>query len=250
MDALDALDKAAGLINRALGDGRPRNGGGDDDASRRRAKWVEFKATARAQRAPAPRATAATLPGRSLPAYLALPVADYSLLDPAWVTRVEGGDDNADVSDAFIVALPLSDAVGVALSPTARVRVMERGPGVMQFVGDRLALGEAALDDSFDASVSARLASSAGGASGRRPHTDDASDHAHDHLAATVTLRARVRLRGSAAAIPGPMLRLAAKLVARAALGAALPGFLDMLTEDYGRWAAGEAREWVARREE
>ena len=245
MDALEALDKAAGLINRALGDGRTPRGGSDDENTHRRAKWVEFKATARA-RAPAPKATAAPLPGRSLPAYLALPVADYSLLDPAWVTRVEGGDDNADVSDAFIVALPLSDAVGVALAPTARVRVVERGPGVVQFVGDRLALGEAGLDESFEAAVTARLASSAG-ASGRRRPT---ADHAHDHLAATVTLRARVRLRGAAAAIPEPVLRLAAKLVARAALGAALPGFLEMLAHDYGRWAAGEAREWVARREE
>ena len=237
MDGLAALDKAVGVVNRALGDGR---GGGPRPPRAGKPKWVSFSAAATATAPPAP-ARGPAVEGRGLDDYLALPVSAYSLLDPSWVTPAgEGGEED----DAFIVALPLADALGVALTPSARVRVADRSRGVVAFSGSDFTLGDVTLDAAFEAGVDARLRSVQPPRRHRR-HRGGGDDAHHPHLAATVTLRARVRLQGAAAAVPGPVLKLAAKLVARAALGAALPAFLGMLQADAAAWCAGEARAWV-----
>lgn len=237
MDGLAALDKAVGVVNRALGDGR--RGGRPPKPGK--PKWVAFTAAASATVPPAPPRGEA-VDGRGLDDYLALPVSAYSLLDPAWVTPAAGGGGGGD---AFTIALPLSDALGVALTPTARVRVAARGRGAVSFTGDAFTLGDAALDAAFEAGVEARLRSVP---APRRRLGRRGDGHPHSttpHLAATVTLRARVRLQGAAAAVPGPVLKLAAKLVARAALSATLPAFLTLLQADAAAWCAGETRAWV-----
>lgn len=55
--------------------------------------------------------------GRGLAAYLSLPLDQYSLLDPTWVTRDAGG------ADRFLLRVPLYDVVGLDLQPQINVRV-------------------------------------------------------------------------------------------------------------------------------
>ena len=64
-------------------------------------------------------------------------------------------------------------------------------------------------------------------------------DDASSSLQAHVTIKARVQLSGPAAALPGPLVSLAAKLVARAALSATLAPFLTLLVNDYWSWSLG-----------
>lgn len=58
------------------------------------------------------------VPGRGLPSYLALPLDQYSLLDPTWISR------DASQGDRFLLRVPLQDAVGLALAPELAVRVV------------------------------------------------------------------------------------------------------------------------------
>ena len=231
------------------------------------------------------------IPGRDLLAYLALPASEYSLLDPAWVTREgeggEGGEegdrdgdgdsdgDSASSSsslpeeeEAFVVRFPLNDLVGLPLTPTFRVRVASRSPweGTVAFAADRAALGDAALDAAFEAGVDATLSKrkskknrkgvlggggKGGSAKAEQGERGDApafrliarpfasEDDATSSLQAHVTIRARVQLSGPAAALPGPLVSLAAKLVCRAALAATLDPFLGLLVGDYCAWSLG-----------
>jgi hypothetical protein len=146
----------------------------------------------------------APLPGRSLAAYLALPVDQYSLLDPAWVTRVrveeeegeedgggEGGRGGGEASDptttaatsenvdddtgaAFVVAIPLAGMLGIPATPSMRVRVVRREAGLVAFSLDRAALGLPGADGAFSASAAATLRADGVGSGGglRRAWTD------------------------------------------------------------------------------
>ena len=57
------------------------------------------------------------MPERSLAAYLSLPLDQYALLDPDWISRQAGA------SDLFVLRLPLFDMVGLDLQPQLSVRV-------------------------------------------------------------------------------------------------------------------------------
>ena len=124
-DPLAALDKAAALLNRAIGSAENKNNnnnnkkkGGPNKPAKKR--WVSFSASATAAVAVAPllqeaaardhhrrrrgetegeqegeRESRKRIPGRDLLAYLALPASEYSLLDPTWVTR-EGEEDEEE----------------------------------------------------------------------------------------------------------------------------------------------------------
>eukprot|EP00887_Chlorella_sp_A99_P008046 scaffold12.g8046.t1 len=80
---------------------------------------------------------------RTLEEYLALPPDEYSLLDPRWISRGEGG--------AFRVTIPLRDLVGIELQPTIEV-VAHPEPGTSRavtLVGTKAALGSPAVDEAF-----------------------------------------------------------------------------------------------------
>ena len=54
---------------------------------------------------------------RGLSAYLALPLDQYSLLDPGWISR------SPAAPDVFVLRIPLFDLVGLELQPQITVRV-------------------------------------------------------------------------------------------------------------------------------
>ena len=348
-DPLAALDKAAALLNRAIGSAEGKHHhkkkhhgkGGDDKSKPAKARWVSFSATATSAVSVAPlleeaaardrrererRAEGASgegegggggfgkgggggggedrrrIPGRDLLAYLALPASEYSLLDPAWVTREgegEGGevgaegeadDDDGDGGEngdarstssspsssssssspeSFIVRFPFEELVGIPLTPSFRVRVKSRSPekGLVAFAADRAALGDPALDAAFEAGVDATLSKKRakrattkattrharkrgeGGGAGEEEQGEEAlaaaapffpdEEDAASSLSAHVTVSARVQLSGAAAALPGPLVSLAAKLVSRAVLAATLRPFLTLLVNDYWAWSVG-----------
>ena len=64
-------------------------------------------------------------------------------------------------------------------------------------------------------------------------------EDASSSLSAHVSVAARVQLSGAAAALPGPLVSLAAKLVSRAVLAATLRPFLTLLVNDYWAWSVG-----------
>ena len=338
-DPLAALDKAAALLNRAIGSSteskqQQKSKKGDSSQKPTKKRWVSFSATATSAVAIAPLLLEAAardrqarekgeskgregsgggdrqrIPGRDLLAYLALPASEYSLLDPAWVTREgeeesegeeeaendDGGDGvyGDDISpssfsspsssaESFIVRFPLSDLVGIPLTPSFRVRVKSRSPkeGLVAFAADKAALGDPTLDSSFEAGVDATLSrkktknafggskrsrkskkkkhaavyASAAVGNGRGEAAAETEEHEHHHheeknffseddasssLSAHVTVKARVQLSGAAAALPGPLVSLAAKLVSRAVLAASLSPFLNLLVNDYWAWSVG-----------
>ncbi len=66
-------------------------------------KWVKFSVKGRGRAAVRERRAE----GRSVANYLALPVEEYSLLDPSWIKREPG-------SDTFCLSAPLRGITGLA----------------------------------------------------------------------------------------------------------------------------------------
>ncbi|GAB4823478.1 hypothetical protein N2152v2_010524 [Parachlorella kessleri] len=80
--------------------------------------------------------------GRSLQDYLAVPPEEYSLLDPKWIGRQEGG--------TFKLTIPLWDLLGVDLTPEIHVQAgRDKQTGNVTLVGTQAALGRPELDSSF-----------------------------------------------------------------------------------------------------
>jgi len=95
---------------------------------------------------PAPGCTAR---GRGLSDYLALPLDQYSLLDPKWITRPDPA-----AQDVFLLKVPLRDVMGLNLEPEVWVRVEVDAPRAqVTFIADRFKLG----DDRFDADFSVNM---------------------------------------------------------------------------------------------
>ncbi|KAL4457371.1 hypothetical protein ABPG75_012236 [Micractinium tetrahymenae] len=86
--------------------------------------------------------------GRQLADYLALPVEEYSLLDPKWISREEGG--------MFRFSLPLQDLVNVDMQPEIYISVLtEAQQRRVTLAGTRAALGSPELDQTFKLNVTA-----------------------------------------------------------------------------------------------
>ncbi|MEW5315337.1 MAG: hypothetical protein WDW38_006777 [Sanguina aurantia] len=128
------LEKAVRAINRIIFDYEARRtrlkaeaaakGGPPVVEAPIRGQLVTFRASARHERMikePETDAVNGSSPSTafqtSLRAYLALPLDQYSLLDPRWITRVGGA------GNLFLLRVPLQDVVGLALEPQITVKV-------------------------------------------------------------------------------------------------------------------------------
>ncbi|PRW58005.1 kinase [Chlorella sorokiniana] len=86
--------------------------------------------------------------GRQLRDYLALPIEQYSLLDPKWISREEGS--------LFRFSVPLQDLVGVDLQPEIYFSVLaEPEEARVTLSGARAALGSPEIDAAFRLNVTA-----------------------------------------------------------------------------------------------
>ncbi|KAI8100554.1 hypothetical protein M9434_004946 [Picochlorum sp. BPE23] len=169
----EPLERAIQIVNRVISIGEKAKWKSSDGAGEQgretRERWVQFGAM-----------TSAKVPvllsegveedvGSLLGEYLSLPTSEYSLLDPKWVERVEhassgdfpGGEQQLDpCSDVFTVKVPLSELVGVDLTPTLSIVAKPHsGQGKVTFVGSRASLGSPGLDESFRLNVVAVLQS-------------------------------------------------------------------------------------------
>ena len=107
----------------------PEGGGGDTAAAQGPERWVQFGAFFNARLAvdqPGAAAGAVSAASRRLADYLALPLDQYALLDPRWISRDPGG--------GFRFSVPLQDLVSVDLQPEICIRW---GPCGVGHVGRR-----------------------------------------------------------------------------------------------------------------
>ncbi|KAK9908361.1 hypothetical protein WJX75_006741 [Coccomyxa subellipsoidea] len=142
-----ALERAVSVINRILS--KAQGSSAKDVAARNKknGKWVKFTVKGSGKAAVRERRAA----GRSVANYLALPVEEYSLLDPSWIKREPG-------SDIFCLSAPLRGITGVDLEPTIWVSVVsDPDSKSVSFSSERASLGDATWDEKFSLSFSSSL---------------------------------------------------------------------------------------------
>lgn len=162
------------IVNRVISIGekakwKSSDGAGEQGGRETRERWVQFGAMTSAK---VPVVLSECVDGDAgslLGEYLSLPTSEYSLLDPKWVERIEptssgdfpGGEQQLDpCSDVFTVKVPLSELVGVDLTPTLSIVAKPHsGQGKVTFVGSRASLGSPGLDEAFRLNVVAVLQS-------------------------------------------------------------------------------------------
>lgn len=206
----EPMERAIGVVNRVISIGEKAQWKQDDGSgpAMQQARWVQWQS-----------ATSASVPVSTeddelLREYLALPTAQYSLLDEKFVEKVS--------DDTFIVRVPLSDIVGVDLTPAISiVATPHRQDGKVTFVGTEATLGSPALDELFKLKVVAVL-------KGKK-----ASLHARVNLTMALSVPPRLRV------IPNPLLGYAGRLITKSILMATVPNFSNLLVADYEKWAAG-----------
>ncbi|MEW5297602.1 MAG: hypothetical protein WDW36_000803 [Sanguina aurantia] len=163
------LEKAVRAINRIIFDYEARRtrlkaeaaakGGPPVVEAPIRGQLVTFRASARHERMikePETDAVNGSSPSTafqtSLRAYLALPLDQYSLLDPRWITRVGGA------GNLFLLRVPLQDVVGLALEPQITVKVnIDSNNAQVHFLADKFKLGDPRFDEDFVVDMKATL---------------------------------------------------------------------------------------------
>lgn len=147
-----SLEQAVKVLNRIVGMAsspmaRAKNEKDDQNTKPRKAKWIAVTGQASAK-APA---EDGGLPDRRLSDYLALPVSEYSLLDPKWVEREAG--------NAFSVTIPMDDIMGLSIRPCIRVNVdTDDTTGNVTFSSETATLGDPILDREISLQLHATLA--------------------------------------------------------------------------------------------
>jgi len=113
-------------------------------------KLVSFKASSSAEKLV--KHPSSPLPGRTLREYLALPLDQYSLLDPRWITRCP------DAADLFTLKVPLQDIIGLPLEPQIQVRVdIDTANNQVVFYADKFVLGDPRFDANFSVTMTSCL---------------------------------------------------------------------------------------------
>ncbi|KAL6776997.1 hypothetical protein ACKKBF_B19800 [Auxenochlorella protothecoides x Auxenochlorella symbiontica] len=211
----------------------------------------------------------------SLDAYLALPVSEYALLDPDWVSWDES-------CGGWWLRVPLLGLLGLDLTPQMLiVATPDPARGSVKLDGSCMGLGVPAVDDALRVRVAATLSSGGAraeeGARGRagldagrrggggattapapaaswsipgrpirrlRRWVRGRGRGASQAAAATDTLRCAVRVSAELEvpaplqAVPDRLLALAGRLAIQAVLQALLPNFLALMERDYASWRA------------
>lgn len=206
----EPMERAIGVVNRVISIGekaRGKQGDGQGDQGR----WVQWQSSTSA------RVPVSTEDDGLLREYLALPTTQYSLLDEKFVEKVS--------EDTFVVRVPLSEIIGVDLTPAISIVATPHGrDGKVTFVGTEATLGSPSLDDMFTLKVVAVLKG------------QGASIQARVNV--TMALSVPPRLR----AIPNPLLGYAGRLITKSILMATVPNFSSLLVSDYEKWASNDER--------
>lgn len=200
------------------GDGRNEDRRVQRDASKD--KWITFRAKAKSKR------EVEWSPGsRPLEDYLALPASEYSLLDPELVERVS--------DDAFLVTLPVGDLFSWGMAdqapgtnPQVVVRTMHHSDGQGVTLSFESALGE----EPIEASGEVALTSADSGKTSQLLKGDCSAD-------------CKCLIPHPTSSVPSFALRAIASLVANACTQALLPRFLELLDQDYQRFARDDSQE-------
>ena len=206
----EPMERAIGVVNRVISIGEKaqwKQEEGGDPATQSR--WVQWQSTTSCS------VPVTTEDEQLLRDYLALPTSQYNLLDPRYVESVS--------EDTFVVRVPLSDIVGVDLTPAISiVATPHRRVGTVTFVGTEATLGSPALDALFKLKVTAVL----------RGKKASLQSRVNITMALSVPPRLRV--------IPNPLLGYAGRLITKSVLMATVPNFSNLLVADYGRWGASK----------
>ena len=153
------------IINRILTIGETRSKSASNNRNKQRERWVQFGAVASsrlslqdltAEGVETDRETTSAL----LEEYLALPVDQYSLLDPKWVCRENNNNTSSSSNDAisFRVSIPLQDMLGVDLCPEVSITAHpDPSLGQVTLIGSRAALGSPGFDELFQLNLVAVL---------------------------------------------------------------------------------------------
>ncbi|GIM00197.1 hypothetical protein Vretimale_5359 [Volvox reticuliferus] len=114
-------------------------------------KPITFKASAKTEKLVKEPPGLSSSP-RSLAAYLALPLDQYSLLDPGWISR------SPAAPDVFVLRIPLFDLVGLELQPQITVRVFADSRNAqVHFHADQFKVGDPRFDADFKLAMKATL---------------------------------------------------------------------------------------------
>lgn len=227
----ESLERAVQTINKAISLGSLGSkkvsvveSGNTTASQRKRSKLVAFTASLQSNR-PVKESKNSS---KSLQAYLSLPIEQYSVLDPRWITR---GDDGK-----FHVQLPLFDIVGVDLTPGVSVSVeVDAASQQVRFTADSFTLGDPKLDKEFTLSMLAILSSK----SLVKQSNQDQSEVASSQLHCSVDVNMSLQVPHPLSIAPRPLLATTGGLVMHMALQQLLPSFLEMLVVDYTRWMEG-----------
>ena len=211
-------------------------------------KLVSWSGSARGERGIA---LTEHLQGRSLPLYVALPLDQYSLLDPTWISR----DPNQP--DLFLLRIPLEPIIGVNLTPRIKIKVISKPEDCqVDFVVTDFVLGEPSFDEAFQVTLKASLRSvnkrslsdlwSSAPFASTPPQPDALSSEMVQSkgaaLAALVESRFECQVPSPLSAAPAPLLSATFSLLSSFTMQQLLPSFLKLLETDYSKWAQGASR--------
>ncbi|QDZ21942.1 DUF1997 domain-containing protein [Chloropicon primus] len=205
----------------------------------------------------------------SLQSYLGLPLEEYSVLDPAWIQRLDGADN-----DTFVLKVPLREMVGLELHPSLRARVetttsqagtedrdageggersRPRQPphqpqmGIFQrqlsnkvtILGEETKMGSAIFDDLVEISFTLHVMQ----VGNRMPGTDSRKTPNKTHLRGELLLDVEVDVPAPLNKLPIRILRSGGGTLIRLVMQRMLRGFLAALARDFESWCCNEARD-------
>lgn len=120
-DAYAPLEQAISLINRVISaTASSKRAPPTNQDDKEEARWVQLRSVTNQYKTISTNTNTTTSTTEySLSDYLSLPVDQYSLLDPKWISRID--------NNAFLIQIPFSDLLGVDLTPEIQINIVTPG---------------------------------------------------------------------------------------------------------------------------